>query len=60
VPSALLFSSDPPFLFCFLLGILKNMSSPVSIDIKEGAASLSAEGADGVGGWMRRAGGAEA
>jgi hypothetical protein len=35
------FAFEP--LFFFLSDILKNMSSPVSTDVKEGAASLSAE-----------------
>ncbi len=56
VPSALLFSSDLPSFFCLLLGILKNMSSLVSIDVKRGGGISFAEGADGVGGWVRRAG----
>jgi hypothetical protein len=59
VPSALLFSSDLPSLFCLLLGILKNISSQVSIDVKKEDGVSFAEGVDGVGGWMRRAGGAE-
>jgi hypothetical protein len=57
--SAFLFSSDLPSLFYSLLGILKNMSSPVSTDVKKGGDVSFAEGADGVGGWMRRVGGAE-
>jgi hypothetical protein len=32
------------------------MSSLVSIDVKKGGGIFFAEGADGVGGWMRRAG----
>jgi hypothetical protein len=59
VPSALLSSSDLPSLFCILLGILKNMSSQVSINVKKGGGVSLAEGADGVGGWIRRVGGAE-
>jgi len=59
VPSALLFSSDLPSLFYSLLGILKNMSSQVSTDVKKGGGVSFAEGAESVGGWVRRAGGAE-
>jgi hypothetical protein len=51
--------SDASSFFCFLLGILKNMSSLFSTDVKRRGGISFAEGADGVGGWVRRAGGAE-
>jgi hypothetical protein len=51
--------SDPSSFFCFLLGILKNMSSLVSTDVKEGGGISFAEEADGVGGWVCRAVSAE-
>ena len=59
VPSALLSSSDLPSLFCILLSILKNMSSPVSTDVKKEGGVSFAEGVESIGGWVRRAGGAE-
>jgi hypothetical protein len=51
--------SDPSSFFYLLLGILKNMSSSVSIDVKKGGDVSFAKGAESVGGWVRRAGGAE-
>jgi hypothetical protein len=52
--SAFLFSSDLPSLFYSLLGILKNMSSPVSTDVKEGWRLFLLKRVKGVGGWVRR------